>query len=49
MIRSLGELIPKINDKAYVSEFAYVVGEIEIDEFSSTSFRLELIFSYNLS
>ena len=35
MIRNLGELIPKINDKAYVSEFAYVVGEIEIDEFSS--------------
>ena len=35
MIRNLGELLPKINNKAYVSEFAYVVGEIEIDEFSS--------------
>ena len=35
MIRNLNNLKPKINDKAYVNEAAYVVGEVEIDEFSS--------------
>tara|TARA_B100001741_G_scaffold297447_1_gene282178 strand:+ start:108 stop:614 length:507 start_codon:yes stop_codon:yes gene_type:complete len=35
MIRNLNNLKPKINPNAYVNESAYVVGEVEIDEFSS--------------
>ena len=35
MIRNLNNLKPKIDPKAYVNEAAYVVGEVEIDEFSS--------------
>ena len=35
MIRSLGDKIPKIADTAWVSEFAYVVGDVEIGEYSS--------------
>ena len=35
MIRNLNNLKPKIDPNAYVNESAYVVGEVEIDEFSS--------------
>ena len=35
MIRSLGNKTPKIADTAWVSEFAYVVGDVEIGEYSS--------------
>ena len=35
MIRNLNNLKPKINPNAYDNEAAYVVGEVEIDEFSS--------------
>ena len=35
MIRSLGDKTPKIADTAWVSEFAYVVGDVEIGEYSS--------------
>ena len=35
MIRNLNNLKPKINPNAYVNESAYVVGEVEMDEFSS--------------
>ena len=35
MIKNLGKLVPQINEKGYVNEFAYVVGEVELGEFSS--------------
>ena len=35
MIRKLGDYTPKIADTAWVSEFAYVVGNVEIREFAS--------------
>ena len=35
MIRSLGEKEPRIADSAWISEFAYVVGDVEIGENSS--------------
>jgi carbonic anhydrase/acetyltransferase-like protein (isoleucine patch superfamily) len=35
MIRSLGDKTPKIADSAFVSEAAYVIGEVEIGEHSS--------------
>jgi carbonic anhydrase/acetyltransferase-like protein (isoleucine patch superfamily) len=35
MIRSLGDKTPKIHPEAFVSEFAYVVGDVEIGEGSS--------------
>jgi len=35
MIRNLNNLKPKIDPNAYVNESAYVVGEVEIAEFSS--------------
>lgn len=35
MIRSLGGVSPKIHETAFVSEFAYVVGDVEIGEGSS--------------
>jgi len=35
MIRSLGDKKPKIADSAFVSEAAYVIGEVEIGENSS--------------
>lgn len=35
MIRSLGDKTPRIADTAWVSEFAYVVGDVEIGEYSS--------------
>ena len=35
MIKNLGKLIPKINENAYINEVAYVVGEVELGEFSS--------------
>ena len=35
MIRSLGDKTPKIADTAWVSEFAYIVGDVEIGEYSS--------------
>ena len=35
MIRSLGDRTPKIADTAWVSEFAYVVGDVEIGEHCS--------------
>ena len=35
MIRSLGDKTPKIADTAWVSEAAYVVGDVEIGEYSS--------------
>ncbi len=35
MIRSLGEKTPKVADTAWVSEFAYVVGNVEIGEHCS--------------
>ena len=35
MIRSLGDKTPKIADTAWVSEHAYVVGDVEIGEYSS--------------
>ncbi len=35
MIRSLGDKTPKIADTAWVSEFAYVVGHVEIGEYCS--------------
>ena len=35
MIRSLGNKTPKIAETAWVSEFAYVVGDVEIGEYSS--------------
>ena len=35
MIRSLGDKTPRIAETAWVSEFAYVVGDVEIGEYSS--------------
>ena len=35
MIRSLGSRSPRIADSAWVSEFAYVIGDVEIGEHSS--------------
>ena len=35
MIRSLDDLTPKIHPTAFISEFAYVVGDVEIGEGSS--------------
>jgi carbonic anhydrase/acetyltransferase-like protein (isoleucine patch superfamily) len=35
MIRSLGDKTPKIANSAYVSEAAYIIGEVEIGEHSS--------------
>lgn len=35
MIRSLDGISPKIHPKAFVSEFAYVIGDVEIGEKSS--------------
>ena len=35
MIRSLGDKTPKVADTAWVSEFAYVVGDVEIGEYCS--------------
>lgn len=35
MIRSLGDKTPKVAENAWVSEFAYVVGDVEIGEYSS--------------
>jgi len=35
MIRSLGDLTPKIHETAYVSEAAYVIGDVEIGAGSS--------------
>ncbi len=35
MVRSLGDKIPKIAESAFVSESAYVVGDVEIGEHSS--------------
>ena len=35
MRRSLGDKSPKVADTAWVSEFAYVVGDVEIGEYSS--------------
>jgi carbonic anhydrase/acetyltransferase-like protein (isoleucine patch superfamily) len=35
MIRSLGDKTPKIADSAFVSEAAYIIGEVEIGENSS--------------
>lgn len=35
MIRTLGDKTPKVADTAWVSEFAYVVGDVEIGEYSS--------------
>ena len=35
MIKSLGNRTPKVADTAWVSEFAYVVGNVEIGEHSS--------------
>ena len=35
MIRSLGDLVPKIAESAFISEAAYVVGDVEIGENSS--------------
>ena len=35
MIRSLGDATPKIHPTAFISEFAYVIGDVEIGEGSS--------------
>ena len=35
MIRTLGDKTPKVAETAWVSEFAYVVGDVEIGEYSS--------------
>lgn len=35
MIRTLGDSTPKVADTAWVSEFAYVVGKVEIGEYCS--------------
>ena len=35
MIRSIGDKIPRVADSAWVSEFAYVVGDVEIGEHCS--------------
>lgn len=35
MIRSLGDKTPKIAKSAFVSEAAYIIGEVEIGEHSS--------------
>ncbi len=35
MIRTLGDQTPKVADTAWVSEFAYVVGNVEIGEYCS--------------
>ena len=35
MIRSLGDKTPKVAETAWVSEFAYVVGDVEIGEYAS--------------
>jgi carbonic anhydrase/acetyltransferase-like protein (isoleucine patch superfamily) len=35
MIRSLGDKTPKIADSAFISEAAYIIGEVEIGENSS--------------
>ena len=35
MIRTLGDKTPKVAATAWVSEFAYVVGDVEIGEYSS--------------
>ena len=35
LIRSLGDITPRVAESAWVSEFAYVVGDVEIGEGSS--------------
>jgi len=35
LIRTLGDKTPKVAETAWVSEFAYVVGDVEIGEYSS--------------
>ena len=35
MIRTLGDQTPKVADTAWISEFAYVVGNVEIGEYAS--------------
>lgn len=35
MIRSLGDKTPRVAETAWVSEFAYVVGDVEIGEYAS--------------
>ena len=35
MIRSLGDKTPRIAETAWISEFAYVVGDVEIGEYTS--------------
>ena len=35
MIRSLGDKTPRIAESAWISEFAYVVGDVEIGEYAS--------------
>lgn len=35
MIRSLGDKTPKVAETAWISEFAYVVGDVEIGEYCS--------------
>ncbi len=35
MIRSLGGKSPKVHESAFVSEFAYVVGDVEVGAHSS--------------
>ena len=35
MIRTLGDQTPKVAETAWVSEFAYVVGNVEIGEYCS--------------
>ena len=35
MIRSLGDKTPRIAETAWISEFAYVVGDVEIGEYAS--------------
>ena len=35
MIRTLGDKTPKVAETAWISEFAYVVGDVEIGEYSS--------------
>ena len=35
MIRTLNGITPKVADTAWVSEFAYVVGNVEIGEYAS--------------
>ena len=35
MIRTLGDKTPRVSETAWVSEFAYVVGDVEIGDYSS--------------